>query len=514
MLFPHRLLLAAAVVTLAAAAQLSFVCRPDNDIFALMSQQHSFARYDSVAEALTHTQSGSLMVLADGYPTQNTLMSLAQIETARHQNVAVFLEAPAALPRASCAPLAAAEVYHRLVVNRTAGIGGLEPLSLLMAQGAWFVDIRECDTCLTRSALVYAKVAGVDTATYGMPPDALLNPVLFDHGSAEATDAPELFLVSAIKLSVPVSSRFEPVAAWQSLWAYILTRMSNGTITELPTLPQLAHPYKADPRANVSVDDERQSFVRASQWLHRLTRTGNDSCPAPYLKEGAATVTPLCMFEGYSSLMDYNGTQQLATGVRMDCTLETAMVFALRAALVDGQGRDDAGRLLDYAFFQSVAQQGARADENAPQYGLLTWGTSSPALTDAFYGDDNARALLGAITASAALQRADWDVSILRGVLANVRTASQSGFRPGRINAPDIDKLGWRHYFSANYTFTTVPSPQPHYQARLWYVYLWTYARTRLTVLRDRALQGITATMEAFPAWPCTEYAVRFEKEN
>ena len=114
--------------------------------------------------------------------------------------------------------------------------------------------------------------------------------------------------------------------------------------------------------------------------------------------------------------------------------------------------------------------------------------------------DDNARALLGALAASALLPCGRWDEKILRCVLANLRTTGPLGFRGERIDEEPLQQDGWRHYFETERVHYA-----PHYESYMWACLLWAYGKTGETLFPDRAKTAIRMTMEAYPnAWRWT----------
>ena len=150
------------------------------------------------------------------------------------------------------------------------------------------------------------------------------------------------------------------------------------------------------------------------------------------------------------------------------------MLFALDSVMnPQCSKRRDARRLLDFVYFDSDLCKGPRGDPRHPAYGLVAWGSTSPLWLVANYGDDNARSMLGTLLAAACLGTDRWDEPLARAVLANFRTTGRLGFRGDRIDIPDLEKNGWRHYYDAetvNYA--------PHFESYLWAVNLLAYRLT------------------------------------
>lgn len=511
-----------------------------NDVFVLLSGDAgslpcSLRRHDALDAALAAALPGDgLLVLADGSTPAATAVSASEwaaIGAARLSGA--YVEMPASLPGApnvSYAP-SAAYYYDRLVAFTGAlSAQGLAPLDLLVAQGAWFLAYPPLAAFAADAVLGYAHVAGSETAVYGLTPPAERNPVLFPVALAAPAVAPPV-LVAAIALSCVVSCRYTPQPRWRSVWDFIMASVL-GVPAAFPPWTPLVGPSApspvgdpASPTARASSDDLLASLLRATDFLAvgsgLLVQGDAVACPSPHAPAGAPLA---CMLEGFVSAVSANGSQAADTNARVDCTAEAAMALAVRA-LVD-RGTPGAGgefafvsaALLNWTWLWSDAAQGARANASDAAYGLLMWGVSQPSWEIASYGDDNARALLGSLAAvsvlrsisTAPLDTRAWDTQLLISVLANLRITSTHGFRPGRINYADIERDGWRHYAASDATYANTLSPQPHYQAQMWAVFVWTWAHTGWEPLWAAAVAGVEGSMAAFAtgvdAWRWTEY--------
>lgn len=176
---------------------------------------------------------------------------------------------------------------------------------------------------------------------------------------------------------------------------------------------------------------------------------------------------------------------------------------------------DLASGLMNYTWVYSDAAQGAHANVSDPSYGLVAWGVSNSDWEICTYGDDNARVLLSSALATVMLRRLGGydsvvtvtETAVMRSLLANVRIASTGGFRPGRINFPDLEAAGWQAYASSGSVYANTSYPQPHYQAMMWNVFLWAAAQTGWPRFFQAAAAGMQDTMTYFPAgWRWTEY--------
>jgi hypothetical protein len=227
--------------------------------------------------------------------------------------------------------------------------------------------------------------------------------------------------------------------------------------------------------------------------IERALLAGRSSLPMPIGKMPPGNGSH-GILEGFSSTVQADGSQEQLIALRADCGAEAAMVLALDAAVNSTQDSSTAARnLLDYTFRRM--QSGVRGDRAHPAFGLIAWGAVAPTWEVANYGDDNARTILAAIVTGSSLGSDRWDAPILRALLANLRTTGVLGFRGDRIDIPDLQRNGWRHYYDArtvNYS--------PHFEAYLWACYLWAYQRTHHAPFLNRAKTAIRMTMDAYPA--------------
>ena len=230
-----------------------------------------------------------------------------------------------------------------------------------------------------------------------------------------------------------------------------------------------------------------------------------------------------------------DGAQYQVLEFRADCTCESAMAFATyshsqshlqsqsgRAGLEAGGAAlndtdDVASRLLDHAFSVGGLQEGAAINGALSDgaTGLLHWtmGGSNPGGKDSLWGDDNARALLGAMTASSLMGSNRWSSQIARAILGNLRAIGVDGFRPvslsgGLLTGQMIDRArnlsGWPDYHAANWSALEGDSYKdwafsPHMESYIWAVLLRAYALTGDEVFLQRAITPITTMMEAYP---------------
>jgi len=100
-----------------------------------------------------------------------------------------------------------------------------------------------------------------------------------------------------------------------------------------------------------------------------------------------------------------------------------------------------------------------------------------------------------------------WDRMLTRNLLANVRLASVHGFRPGRINYPDLEANGWQHYANSGAVYNNTLWPQPHYQSYMHMSFLWAFVRTGYRPFYDKVVAAVADTMRLYPGrWEYNEY--------
>ncbi len=133
--------------------------------------------------------------------------------------------------------------------------------------------------------------------------------------------------------------------------------------------------------------------------------------------------------------------------VRNDCMSEAAMLLAL-AATTTGRAEHaaTATNLVNYVFGKSGLAGGPRTDPNSASYGLVGWSLDQP---DTYWGDDNARAMLGVGVVAAVSNDRRWDELLVRDILANLRTTGRNGFRPSNLDDKTLQARGWKAYWTA-----------------------------------------------------------------
>lgn len=468
---------------------LIFSAQSDNDLVKLLPE---IPRFDTPAEAIGAAPEGAgVLVLASGYPATRTTLSEDLFDQARAKRLRLYIEYPDQIPGLILGEVRRAE-WERGVVTTDAFGPALKHHRILMIHGGRFVSV-ESDESLMRMA----RVAGFDTAVYGL--DGVASwPVLFEHPT-------DNILVSTTKLSQFVTARYAPADAWNDIWKYILTWLDPATSSlSLDWEPAVRPSYRWNDSLpeNASLEALRRGvdwyrnarMLVDSSWVHRYAeaesfpdRTG--ARPENELPAGDGSHGVL---EGFSSRIQWNGSQAVRWWLRADCNSETAMAWALRGRVTgDVSDFNVASNLQDYVHKTSILHQGSRNDPSKPEYGLVGWDVFHDW---AYYGDDNARVLLGTMATAAALDSDRWDEDMLRTLLGNFRTTGPDGFRSNRINGPDLEERGWRYYWT-----TPRKNFAPHYESWLWATYLWLYDKTGYAPLLERTKRAIKSTMDAYP---------------
>jgi len=472
---------------------LTFCCQEKNDLYLILSQANAIActRWETAEQAVSAAPPGSgVLILAEGYPDRPTEIDPTSLAVAREKGLRVYLEFPASIPGL---PVDSVKItrYERAVVSSEFFLPELKPLTILAIHDCHFTPFHAPKTHLALS-----RIAGFDKAIYGLGKEAW--PLLAFYPDSAV-------LISATKLSQFVSARYAPEAAWAVIWQKILSWACPGAeAIELQWTPTVRPSFSREEALPQSV--EANALQRGAAWFmeSRLLMHQPDESRVPALvqrsDDRSIIEEPIGdgrygILEGYASSIRYDGRQPRQIIRRTDCISECAMGLAFGGQVTAKSiYASIAGRLLNFLFFDCMAQQQERADPSHPAFGLIVWGISSPAWQIAYYGDDNARVILSTMASAALLQNTAWDIPLLKALFANLRTSGQYGFRTNRINMPDLSTKGWQYYYHrspVNYA--------PHYESYLWACYLWAYRQTGYPLFLQRAKTAIRMTMQAYP---------------
>ncbi len=477
--------------------------RSQNDLIeVLVRNGAAFERFDQPAQAVEAAgDADGVVLLADGYPETVLEVTNDLFDTIENKRLRAFIEYPARIPDVAVAP-PRSTAWERGVVSSEVFAPDLEAMRLLAIHGCRYIPM-ETDT----PHIVIARVAGFDYAEFGLE-DTETHPILFEHPSRS-------LLIATTKLSQMITARYAPTAAWHAIWRYILRWVDRdqdySALQWTPAVrPTLGPETRLKPGVQIEAVRRGKVWFRKAKlyvheaWAHEAERRLTGACNTDGPGNSESTGQPpdhgwpvgdgsLGCLEGPSSHIDFNGNQTFRYFLRNDCIGETAMAEAAAgAACQDESSRVIASNLLDYIYFNSNLAQGPRADPESPSYGLVRWHTIDG--DGRYYGDDNARSMLGTMLTGALLASSRWDKPLLRCLLANLRTTGPNGFRNGALGEPALQEEGWLHFWNTERT-----NMAPHYESWLWACFLWAYHKTGFAPFLERARNGITATMNGYP---------------
>ena len=476
-------------------APLIFVSAPENDLYRIMSESGwNYPRYDDPRKAVDSAPNGSaLLILADGYPEKATDVPDDVFKAASGKKLRLYVEFPASVPGVKLGGVQSTK-WERGVITSDVFGDTLKPMRIVM-----FHDCRFIAAEAGNPQISLAKVAGFDSAVYGLKGTKTW-PVLFE--------VPERgWIIATTQLSRFNTGRYAPRDAWPAIWRTILSRLEPAArVPELKWTSSFGPSF--GPGEELPPDAEALAVRRGSDWylnsrllVHRDWAADFDKAEgyADRVGPGPAAGSPvgdgsLGLLEGFSSRIGNDGFQPVRWYRRADCNGETAMALAMRS-LADGdpRGRAIASNLLDFIFNTSILQKGPRADQSSSSYGLLGWDDTKCS-SGIYYGDDNARAILGAMAVSGGLKSDSWDEPILKAILGNFRTAGPFGFRRRSLDEGILTTQDWKYFWQEEHT-----DYAPHFQSWIWACYLRLYDKTGFSPLLERTKTGIRMMMAAYP---------------
>ena len=473
---------------------LVFCCQPDNDLYKVMIENgYLYPRFDLVSEAIDKVSEGDgILILADEYPDKGIKVNSELLNKALAKHLRLYIEYPATIDNLSFDKPKLIK-WERCVINSDFFGDDLEKMRIIVIHDCHFVSVKS-----DNPHIIAARVAGFNKAVFGLPEKVY--PILFFY-------KPNI-LVSTTKLTNFISGRYSPKNAWRIIWEKILNWVTEGGIA--PTLkwkPAVRPMYGQSDK--LPQDFEKKAFDKAIKWFYKSRLLVHSDFEKQIkstmekVKE-ADGVGPLPpdnipigdgkngISEGYGAKIYYDGSQRQSYTRRNDCIGESAMAIAFDWKINHKErSKDIAKNLLDYIYFISDFRKGPRNDPKHPAYGLISW--SEDAL-NIYYGDDNARSILGTLAVSSLLNSDKWTREVLKAIIANLRTAGKYGFRHGRLETSELEEKGWRKFNEEAYI-----EYAPHYQAYIWACYLWAYYKTDYKPFFDKAETAIRMTMKAYP---------------
>lgn len=463
----------------------------DNDLYQLLlSCEYKVTRYENIEEALEGTLKGQrLMVLAKNYPEEKTVLPEGFFKKVKEKNLKVYLEFPDRLSTGAVGEIKSTE-KERLVVTSDFFGAHLKPLMILDAGLYNYVTVPE-----RASHLKGAKVAGFKNAVYGLDNTPYF-PILFEDDDV---------LVSTTKLSDFNKSRYSPHNAWRNALGGILSHLSiDMGEEEIQWKPIVRPTFEAS--TAISRSDYLAAVDRGAEWydkakflIHPEWKDHWRSIDTLKLPVGPPIDLSmpsgdgsLGVMEGHYSYVNPDGSQQYRYWLRADCVAETAMTLATANGIKQNATYlETANNLMDFVFNSDTFITSSSRDPNQTSYGLIGWADTNK---DRYYGDDNARVILGSVLASQTMKNSKWDKQILELILGNFRTSGQKGFRKGALTGSKIDQTTWQVLMQSD-----IENIAPHYESWLWATYLWLYDKTGYKPLLDKAKSAISITMENYP---------------
>jgi len=493
LLFIGIILMSLIMASCSEKSSLGYVGTGDNDMLGLLQDEgFKLKRYDSPAEAIANAEDGSpIFIMADQYPKTSHAIEEALLESARSKKIKLYIEYPSAFPGLEIPSEPLSTQLERGVITTDVFGPSLAPLSILGINDCYVLPVK-----VDSPLIVLAKVAGFDKAEYGID-DVDKYPLLFEQDG---------LFVATTSLSNFATGRYGPDDAWKQVWTYILSRMTARADFKFDNWPSYVRPMYGKNEA-LPADAKEKSIRRGVEWFYNGRFFVHDNWKDTWLKyqgDGRNPFGPpldqklpngdgsLGLLEGHASKIYHDGSQQYRYWLRADVQGEAAYALAAAGELLNKGSYDTAAvNLIDFVFEGSNLRAEERDDRNSPSYGLIGWSVTHPHV---YYGDDNARALLGMLGASAYLQTDRWNQKIVEAIVANFRTTGKNGFRGNRQEEAGLQKLGWEHYWERD-----IVNPAPHFESWMWACYLWLYDKTQYAPLLVKAKKAIRTTMEGYP---------------
>ena len=476
------------------SAQLVISCADkQNDLVLLLSKNGvQFSLYTNPMEAAKRAVPGAgMVILADDYPYVPNKIDAVVFELAKEKKLKLYVEFSDNIPGVNKSGGTIKTVFERAVVTSEVFGESLKPMTILGING---VVLKLEDK---EPLIVLGKVAGVYKAEYGIA-DVPTYPLLFKRKS---------MLIATSRLSGYASGRFGPKDSWETIWAIVLNWLEPGIKFQFNNRLDYVTPMFSK-EEKLPADALINSITKGTDWFYKgrflIDSSWEKFCAnmqmpgagyGPYLDKTVKVGNgSLGVIEGHGSKFFWNGTQQYRYCNRADDLGQVAFALAMTNQIA-GRSQDAivASNLLDFLFHNSNVLSIGGDDPKNPCYGLMGWSDSKYSNNN-FYGDDNARAILGALGASACLDIWKWDKEIVETILANFRTTGKNGFRGNSITAEKLLKNGWKHYWEGD-----IVNPHPHFESWIWACYLWLYDKTGYKPLLDKSEMAIRMTMQAYP---------------
>lgn len=468
--------------------QIYCVGQRDNDLLSLLEREGIKVMVkSSKTKALETVPDQSAVLLLDrGFGNVAYQLSQEDLALIARKKLRVFAEFATV---AESVPTIKTIDLERIVVTKSFG-NTLKPMDLLTINKSDFLaeQVEDPD-------LVIAKVSGFDAAEFGLA-DTPSYPLVY-------RPQPHLFLSTAF-LSNFSKIRFMPEIRWKLFWEAVLTDLTGRAVQFAEWPAQVKPAFSRDQQLpdaarRLAVDKGIRWFFNGhflihpawkEAWLGRYQ--GDETMPfGPELPQDLPDGDgSLGILEGHASAIYADGRQAYRYCLRDDVQGEASMAFSIAGHLL---GKEDyagiAGRLLDYSFREF--RDGPRNDPASPTFGLLGWMSKHKHV---YYGDDNARSILGSILTASLTKEDRWNQMIREAIDANFNTTGKYGFRGERLEDQDIQRNGLAYYQNRELIY-----PHPHFESWMWACYLWLYSETGDRKYLDLSESGIRLTMQAYP---------------
>ena len=515
------------------------------DIVALFRENKTAeCNFVSPLEAYGRVPEGAVvLLLSDGQSDPRPFPSKEEQIMVRLKKLKVYIEFCALDP-------ARQEVrtttFERVVVPEQSTLEGFVDMQLLHPHVTNFTDLRYPPVKFDNIDLVLAKVAGFDTAVYGLPDPSMTYPVIVKTADTP-TSSP--LLLTSMPLSSFVTSRFSPLSQWRKVWHNILEQLGLPQNISSAVLGTAIAPVRPSFTENETLPANAEALAlkrgltfylgmlpdsKITLRLAKLRAEGGGSIDAPvllpnlYERSMNHSQGRMGILEGFNSKIDFSGNQYVSTNLRNDCISETAMALAMGGStstvnpLLREKFKTFSKNLLDYPWIHGGFSQrwlpGVSPDPLGDSMGLLSWSSTTDASTR-YYVDDNARSILAGFATRALLGEQRWDSIIARAILGNFRMAGVEGFSAQNDYIfSDISKQSWEHFHNQNSSANTRLF-SPHYQSYVWAVFIRAdgfLGDTGVNVSHDfyeRANNAISMMMMHYPTrWQNTANGITMQR--
>ncbi|WP_162415936.1 hypothetical protein [Cyclobacterium roseum] len=468
------------------------VGKPETDLLGWLSGEGFKLEFypDSETAMNEIPPAATLLLLADQYPRHRLQLAKDFFQVMNEKRVRYYLEFPEDIPGVNSQGQVMRTRLERGVVAGDHFGESLPAMRILGINDCHLIPVEASDPLL-----VLAKVAGLDTAPYGLE-GVPVHPLLVSKGSG---------FVALTKLSDFAKGRYGPQEHWKKVWAHLITQLTDKQEFTFSNWPRYLEPAFDADRPLTRADKEnsvkngvdwfsRGKFYIHPEWKDRWLRyqgDGTNPVGPPVPRDFPIGDGSEGLLEGHSSNIYFDGSQQYRYWIRADVQGEGAFALAAAGSLLDQPDHFTiAENLVDFIFSENL-RKGPRNHPDSAAFGLIGWSHTHPHV---YYGDDNARAILGILGAMAFMERDTWNQEMTEAILANFRTTGKQGFRINRIENKDLQRLGWKHYWNRD-----LVNPAPHFESWMWALYLWLYDKTGYEPLLEKAKTAIRITMDAYP---------------